>query len=214
MLIGKIVKELQPCFIVFDGTEGAGKTTIMNSLMEKMTSEFIRTREPGGTAVGEEIRKILLHPEHGPSMSVTTNALLFAASYRNSLHTRIIPALQEGKVVISDRTNITCFVYQAESEHIKELVEFNDMLRAPDIVFVMTTTHAESKRRLEARSDANKNWRDFIDEETHNKYVSRYDEYVNLYPERCVVLDTMKDPEELLEEVISILENRFAKQGI
>lgn len=203
------MKPLKPCFIVFDGTEGAGKTTLMNALMERMTSEFIRTREPGGTPVGEEIRKILLHPEHGPSMSVTTNALLFAASYRNSLHNRIIPALQEGKVVISDRTNITCFVYQAESEHIQSLVELNDTLCAPDIVFVMTTTHEILKERLAGRSEADKNWRDNIDKVTHDKYRERYAEYVGLYPERCIVLDTSLSIDELLAQVISTLEERF-----
>lgn len=205
------MKPIKPCFIVFDGTEGAGKTTLMNSVMAEMTTEYIRTREPGGTEAGEGIRKILLDPKLGPELSVTTNALLFAASYRNSLIRRIIPALETGKVVLSDRTNITCFVYQAESEHIKTLVELNDTLRAPDIVFIMTTTYAESKRRLEARSETDKNWRDHISEETHNQYLSRYEEYVELYPERCIVLDTSKTPEELLVEVISILETRFAQ---
>lgn len=205
------MKTLQPCFIVFDGTEGAGKTTLMNLLMGRMTSEFIRTREPGGTPAGEAIRSVLLHPEMGPGLSVTTNALLFAASYRNSLHTRIIPALAEGKVVVSDRTNITCFVYQEASEHINTLVELNDKLCAPDIVFVMTTTYSEMQRRLEERSEADKNWRDSLPEELHNRYLKRYDEYVDLYPERCVVLDTSKTPEQLLEEVISILETRFSQ---
>lgn len=206
------MKQLKPCFIVFDGTEGAGKTTLMNLLMERMTSEYIRTREPGGTPVGEEIRKLLLHPTHGPDMSVSTNALLFAASYRQSLHKRIIPALKEGKVVISDRTNITCFVYQADSEHIKDLVELNDSLCAPDIVFVMTTTHEVLKQRLAGRPESEMNWRDRIDKPTHDKYRLRYAEYVALYPERCIVLDTSLSVDELLAQTITILEQRFGKQ--
>jgi dTMP kinase len=203
------MKKLKPCFIVFEGTEGAGKTTALEGLLKCINNDYVRSREPGGTAAGEAIRNILLHPKLGPGLSPTVNALLFAASYRNSLHEKIIPALESGQCVISDRINISSFCYQAESEHIETLLKLNDSLRKPDIVFVMTTSYSVLKDRLKGRSDDLNNWRDNVKEDHHNFLKAGYERYAEMYPEHTVVIEPLQTPEAILEQIIHTLEKRF-----
>ena len=92
-------------FITFEGVEGAGKTTqieIVKKRLEEENIEFILTREPGGTSIGEKIRGILLDPENG-EMNFMTELLLYCASRAQHLNQKIVTAKREGKVVICDR---------------------------------------------------------------------------------------------------------------
>lgn len=101
-------------FIVMEGPDGSGKTTQMNLLKEyldKKEYETVITREPGGTAVGEAIRNIILNPEY-EEMSDTTEMLLYAASRAQLMAEVIRPALESGKIVISDRFVDSSIVYQ------------------------------------------------------------------------------------------------------
>ena len=92
-------------FIVMEGPDGSGKTTQINLLKEYLEEagyECLITREPGGTVIGEEVRQLILNPEH-KEMSPVTEMLLYAASRAQLVHEVIGPALEEGKIVISDR---------------------------------------------------------------------------------------------------------------
>ena len=101
-------------FIVMEGPDGSGKTTQINLLKEYLEEagyECLITREPGGTVIGEEIRQLILNPEH-IEMSPVTEMLLYAASRAQLVHEVIGPALEEGKIVISDRFVDSSIVYQ------------------------------------------------------------------------------------------------------
>ena len=101
-------------FIAFEGVEGSGKGTQVRMAEEFMRSEgydVLVTREPGGTAVGERVRELLLDPETG-KLDSRTEALLFAASRAQTVHSVIRPALAEGKVVICDRYVDSSLAYQ------------------------------------------------------------------------------------------------------
>src|SRR5699024_12556071 len=92
-------------FVTFEGGEGAGKTTVINEVASRLKSEgqeVVVTREPGGIRIAEQIREIILHPEH-TEMEMRTEALLYAAARRQHLTEKSIPALQAGKVVLCDR---------------------------------------------------------------------------------------------------------------
>lgn len=208
---------IRPSFIVFEGTEGAGKTTLLNLLKEKLTirrqdntvlSEPTYVREPGTGDVGQAIRQVLLGA-HGSSLSVTTNALLFAAAYRNTIHQYILPALRNNQFVLSDRTNISCRVYQAESDYIHTLCDMNDKLCRPDIVFIMVTEHEVVERRMKQRASADINWRDFVGKDFHDRLKQGYLDYASERPDLCVILDTSKTPEQLLDDVLYHLRERF-----
>ena len=101
-------------FIVMEGPDGSGKTTQINLLKEYLEEagyECLITREPGGTVIGEEVRQLILNPEH-KEMSPVTEMLLYAASRAQLVHEVIGPALEEGKIVISDRFVDSSIVYQ------------------------------------------------------------------------------------------------------
>lgn len=101
-------------FIVMEGPDGSGKTTQINLLKEYLSKagyECLITREPGGTVIGEEVRQLILNPEYR-EMSPVTEMLLYAASRAQLVHEVIGPALEEGKVVISDRFVDSSIVYQ------------------------------------------------------------------------------------------------------
>jgi dTMP kinase len=100
-------------FITFEGIDGAGKSTHIQAFSEELSKkypqyEIVLTREPGGTALGEKLREILLHHP----MHLETEALLMFAARREHLATVIEPALAAGKIVISDRFTDASFAYQ------------------------------------------------------------------------------------------------------
>jgi dTMP kinase len=100
-------------FITFEGGEGAGKTTLINSLVEELKARgktVLKTREPGGTTLGEEIRNLLLH-QKGP-VSSYAELSLFLASRAQHIAEVIEPALYAGKVVLCDRFNDSSVAYQ------------------------------------------------------------------------------------------------------
>lgn len=104
-------------FVSFEGPEGGGKSTQLELLYQRLTAEGVpvcRTREPGGTRIGEGIRDILLDPEHG-EMSIRAEVLLFAAARAQHVHERLQPALACGQVVLCDRYVDATFAYQGSA---------------------------------------------------------------------------------------------------
>ena len=98
-------------FIVFEGGEGVGKTTVIKKVEEWLGSKninFISTREPGGLKSAEDIRKVIMDND----LLASTEALLFAAARNEHTIKKIIPALEEGKVVLCDRYALTSIIYQ------------------------------------------------------------------------------------------------------
>ena len=110
-------------FITFEGPEGSGKTTVLNQINKLLSENYnvISTREPGGVSTGEEIRNILLD---GENIDIRTEALLFAASRREHLVEKVIPALKNNKVVLCDRYIDSSLAYQV-IEGYKTLIKTN-----------------------------------------------------------------------------------------
>lgn len=126
-------------FVAFEGVDGAGKTLQANLLLKALFKQGLRAtyvREPGGTLVGEEIRKLL--KRFGPSLDVHTEALLFAAS-RTALSYKISSLQQQGVHVICDRWVLSSFVYQmlAGEEFITEINAQALKIAVPDVVFIL-----------------------------------------------------------------------------
>ncbi|MDX1447595.1 MAG: dTMP kinase [Acidimicrobiia bacterium] len=99
-------------YVGFEGVEGAGKSTVVAAIAARLAADgadVVTVREPGGTPIGEEIRRLLLHSD---AMSDWTEAALFAAARAELARTRIKPALDRGAVVLSDRTYYSSLAYQ------------------------------------------------------------------------------------------------------
>src|SRR5690625_85655 len=101
-------------FITVEGGEGAGKTTVLKLLKDKLTQkgyDVLITREPGGISISEQIRQVILNPAH-TEMEKRTEALLYAAARRQHLIQKVKPALQAGKIVLCDRFIDSSLAYQ------------------------------------------------------------------------------------------------------
>ena len=157
-------------FIVMEGPDGSGKTTQINLLKEYLEEagyECLITREPGGTVIGEEIRQLILNPEH-KEMSPVTEMLLYAASRAQLVHEVIGPALEEGKIVISDRFVDSSIVYQgiARKLGISTVSVVNAPgigIYRPDGIFFIDLSEAEGLRRKKERKNLDRMEQEGID---------------------------------------------------
>lgn len=157
-------------FIVMEGPDGSGKTTQINLLKEYLEEagyECLITREPGGTVIGEEIRQLILNPEH-KEMSPVTEMLLYAASRAQLVHEVIGPALEEGKIVISDRFVDSSIVYQgiARKLGISTVSAVNAPgigIYRPDGIFFIDLSEAEGLRRKKEQKNPDRMEQEGID---------------------------------------------------
>ena len=149
-------------FIVMEGPDGSGKTTQINLLKEYLEEagyECLITREPGGTVIGEEIRQLILNPEH-KEMSPVTEMLLYAASRAQLVHEVIGPALEEGKIVISDRFVDSSIVYQGIARKLG--ISTVSAVNAPGIFFI-DLSEAEGLRRKKEQKNLDRMEQEGID---------------------------------------------------
>lgn len=146
-------------FIVFEGVEGSGKSTQARRLVEWLEArrvDHVATREPGGTAVGEEVRRLLLEREEVPPRA---ELLLMLSARAVLVREVIVPALEDGRVVVSDRFDLSTLAYQGYGrglplDEVHRLNAFaTDGLR-PDVTVVLEVPPAvgEARRRAEGRS--------------------------------------------------------------
>ena len=157
-------------FIVMEGPDGSGKTTQINLLKEYLEEagyECLITREPGGTVIGEEVRQLILNPEH-KEMSPVTEMLPYAASRAQLVHEVIGPALEEGKIVISDRFVDSSIVYQgiARKLGISTVSAVNAPgigIYRPDGIFFIDLSEAEGLRRKREQKNLDRMEQEGID---------------------------------------------------
>lgn len=143
--------------IVFEGAEGAGKTTQIRLLAERLTAARIScttVREPGGTPVGDAIRGILLHADE--EITASTEALLFMASRAELIARGIMPSLDAGKVVLVDRFFLSTYAYQIFGRGLPEpeIRAANRLATAglvPDLTLLLDVPAAEGLGRADAR---------------------------------------------------------------
>jgi dTMP kinase len=145
----------QGIFIVLEGIEGSGKSTqarLLDAWMSELFIPHLMTREPGGTAHGEEIRRILLHSTDMPPV---TELLLMLAARATLLAERIRPALAEGQVVVADRFDISTIAYQGygrglDLEDVRRANEIATGGLEPDIVLLLDAPQSVGEARRAA----------------------------------------------------------------
>ncbi len=204
-------------FITFEGPEGSGKTTIIEHIRRLLaeTHEVVKTREPGGIPISEKIREILLTKEH--DMDGRTEALLFAASRRQHLVERVIPALESRKIVLCDRFIDSSLAYQG----IARGIGFDDIMAVnkfaidthmPDLTIYLKLDPETGLQRI--RDNARENNR--LDDETidfHKKVVLGYNELSELYPDRIKIVDAAQSVENVVTDTLNIINTYIQSRG-
>lgn len=203
-------------FITFEGNDGSGKTTISTRVYEKMKElgyPVLYTREPGGIDIAEQIRKIVLDPKN-TAMDARTEALLYAASRRQHLVEKVLPALAEGRIVLCDRFIDSSLAYQGVGRDIgiDEVYRINEFAiegHMPDATIFLSVSLAEGLRRVSVRGE-----KDRLDGESlsfHEKVAQGYELVQKQYAKRMTIIDANKDIETVLsstlEAVIGIVEH-------
>lgn len=198
-------------WISFEGGEGSGKTTLIKGLVEKLEEKklpYLVTREPGGVPVAERIREILLEKTDHP-MDPMTEAILFAASRRQHLVEKVLPALEEGKIVLMDRYIDSSVVYQGYArglgmERIRALNQFATQGHLPLITFYLDIDPKMGLERIR-QNQRSMNRLDYEDLLFHEKIREGY-LLLCKKEERLHCINADKKPEELLEEVWTVFQ--------
>lgn len=206
-------------FITFEGSEGCGKSTQVQRLatrLQKQGVPLLLTREPGGTAIGEKIRHLLQFDSESLAMFPETEVLLFAASRSQLVREVILPALEQGTAVISDRFFDSTTVYQGVARKldppiVAQLNEFAIGACRPDLTFILdvdvTTARARLLRRVRSVKTLDRMEQEPV--EFYQRVCGAYRELARLEPTRFCLLDGVRSPEEIEAEVWSTVSERL-----
>lgn len=205
-------------FITLEGPEGSGKTTAVNTAVNKLMEmgyEIVRTREPGGTPIAEEIRNVILDRKN-VNMDPRTEALLYAASRRQHLVEKVWPALKEGKIVICDRYLDSSLAYQGGARNlgIEEVLNINLFATEntwPDLTLLFDIKPEEGLKRIAANADREVNRLDLEKLEFHQKVRNTFLELAKRYPDRFVIIDASKTRDEVAKDTLDAILNRLCK---
>jgi len=202
-------------FITFEGIEGCGKSTqarMLKDFLIKAGKDVFLTREPGGPKIAEEIRKMLLSVNN-KEMLPQTEVLLYMASRSQHTGEWIIPELEKGKTVISDRYYDSTFAYQGAARKIDG--KLIDTIRryatfglVPDITFLVDLPEEIGLSRILAK-DADRLEQESM--EFHKRVRVGFLVLARNEPERFVVLDGKKNIKEIHKEVIKIMNKELNK---
>lgn len=193
-------------FITFEGIEGSGKTTQINRLCQWLTAagvDYIETLEPGGTEIGQSIRRMLLDSQSGIKND-HTELFLFAADRCEHIQQMIEPALAKGQWVICDRYIDSTFAYQYggrqhPQQDVLDIIRFTKA-PIPDLTFLLDLPVEIGLRRASCRSALDR----FESEDMafHDRVRSAYLSAVQLYPNRMVCVDVAHASEVDIEHKI------------
>ena len=200
-------------FITIEGPDGAGKTTVLNELFPRLQmiakKEIIKTREPGGVLIAEKIRQIILNPDHR-QMDERTEALLYAAARRQHLVEVIMPALNEGKIVICDRFVDSSLTYQGAGRRIgmKEIAQINEFATEglePDFTLYLDVDSDTGLRRIQNHRKQDVDRLDLEGLEFHQRVRHAYLKLAEENPVRIHRIDAKMSLQEVVESSYSAI---------
>ncbi|ODB34374.1 MULTISPECIES: dTMP kinase [Pseudoalteromonas] len=202
--------------LVCDGSNGAGKTTVIAGLeahLKQRGIEVVMTREPGGTEISEKIREIILDPST-PEMADMTELMLFGAARAQHVREKIIPALEQGKVVISDRFDAATFSFQhyARGLDLATITTINQLALGgfrPDMNLILDLDPEEGLKRVKSRGEG----LDRLEDEKQQFLQRAREGYLvqaKNDPERFTVIDASQSKAQVLEQSIELLDSLIA----
>jgi dTMP kinase len=209
-------------FITFEGPDGAGKTTQLQRLAKELLSmghDILVTREPGGTAISDQIRSIILSPDN-QEMVDQAEVLLYAASRAQHVHERILPALQDKKIVLCDRFIDASIAYQAyglgvDIELVQAVNRFASSGLQASRTYLLDVPVEVSQERLQQRSKVS--MLDRIEQkgfDYHHRVREGFHRIAERHPQRVSVINAHRSENEIALEILvdckRLLEGHFA----
>lgn len=212
-------------FITFEGPDGSGKSTQINLVtahLEQLGYKVLCTREPGGTAIGNQIRQVL-HDVKNTEMSARAEILLYSASRAQLVEQVILPHLAQGGVVLCDRYADSTYAYQGygrrlDFETLRLITEFATQSLKPDLTIYLDVAVEEGLRRKSAANVSGQgewNRMDQLELDFHQRVRAGYLEMAQKEPERWLIVDASAPVEEIswvicrrLEQVLSVVRSQ------
>ena len=191
-------------FISFEGGEGSGKSSVITVVKEKLEAEgykVVITREPGGVNVSEQIRNVILAVDN--QMSKETEALLYAASRVEHLYAKVLPLLEQGYIVLSDRYLDSSLAYQgyARGIGIEKVLEINMFAKEylPKVTYFFDVTPEVGLARIKGRNKIDR--LDLEEFDFHQKVYDGYLEVCKLYPERIKSINGEREISLIIDDI-------------
>lgn len=205
-------------FITLEGPEGSGKTTAVEAAvkkLEEMGYQIVRTREPGGTPISEQIRNVILDKAN-TEMDPRTEALLYAASRRQHLAQKVWPALKEDKIVVCDRFLDSSLAYQggARGLGVDDVLSINLFATEntwPDLTLLFDLDPQIGLARINSNAQREVNRLDLEKLEFHNKVRNSFLDLAKRFPERFVIIDASQSREEVAKATLDAILARLCK---
>lgn len=203
-------------FVAFEGGDSAGKSTQAARLAEALEADghrVVRTREPGGTEIGEKLRSLVLEHGHG-HIDARTEALIFAADRAAHVHQVILPALERGDVVICDRYIDSSVAYQGVGRGLgtDSVLDINiwavEGLR-PDLTVLLDVDHVEGRGRRTSTA-APEDRMESEPDSFHEEIRAAFREQASSNPEQYLVLNASDPRDELARTIASAVRERLA----
>ncbi len=203
-------------FITLEGPEGSGKTSQLPGLAEFLRQQgfdLITTREPGGTSIGDQIRKILFDLEN-KGMNPRSEILLFQASRAQLVDEVIRPALEAGRVVLCDRYADSTLAYQGyghgvNMETLREIVTFATGGLNPSLTVFLDVNVEEGLKRRNKGGDWNR--LDDYDKDFHRRVYEGYQQLIAAEPERWVVVNAARAPDAVAADLQKVVLGRLVQ---
>ena len=204
-------------FITFEGCEGSGKTTVIEGVLkhlEENNVKVIKTREPGGIKISEDIRNVILDVNN-TNMDEITEALLYAASRRQHLVEKVIPYLEKGYVVICDRFLDSSLAYQGHARGIGIDKVYNINLSAtdgilPDLTILVDIKPEVGLKRI-ASNNREQNRLDLEKMSFHEKVYEGYKIVEERFKDRVRSINGDQSKEDVLKDTIKLIDE-FLKE--
>jgi dTMP kinase len=206
-------------FITVEGPEGAGKSTILTELYNQLVQDgfdVVQTREPGGISIAEQIREVILNTKN-TEMDKRTEALLYAAARRQHLVEKVIPALEEGKIVICDRFIDSSLAYQGNARGIgmEEVMNINQFAiedKMPDLTLYFDIDPEEGLKRIAKHNGREVNRLDLESVDFHTRVREGYQKLMKQYPDRIQVIDASQSKAAVFGDAYGIVTDYLNKQ--
>ena len=202
-------------FISFEGIDGSGKSTQIKKLarfLESLDFDVIITREPGGSVGGEEIRNLLLQGQVD-RWSAETEILLFTAARRDHLERIILPAIDDGKIVLCDRFTDSTRMYQGmRGPNLRNLVDMlNEKVinRDPDLTIIIDIDPEISLKRAKSRKTAEERFEDF-GVQLQMKMRKGFIELAKEFSNRIEVVNGQQSVDRLAQHICSLVKAKLS----